>query len=89
MANFIRKYLLKEAAGGDAPAYSRLDDDNENGNGNVVSKEELSRLSTNRSVATMLSFFTLGFLVAMTISATIVFFVPAGMYAGLHCAESS
>ncbi|WQF84098.1 hypothetical protein CDEST_09112 [Colletotrichum destructivum] len=88
MANFIQRYLLKETAAGDAPAYRRLDDD-ENGNGNVVSKEELGRLSTNRSVATMLSFFTLGFLVAMTISATIVFFVPAGMYAGLHCAESS
>ncbi|TQN65607.1 hypothetical protein CSHISOI_09889 [Colletotrichum shisoi] len=81
-------WQVKEAAGGDAPAYSRLDDD-ENGNGSVVSKEELGRLSINRSVATMLSFFALGFLVAMTTSATIVFFVPAGMYAGLEYAGSS
>ncbi|KAK2777207.1 hypothetical protein CKAH01_12173 [Colletotrichum kahawae] len=79
--------LKKEAASGDAPSYSRLDDD-ENGNINLTSKEELGRLSNNKSVATMLSFFILGFLVAMTISAIIAFLVPVGLYNDLHCAES-
>ncbi|KAF3799860.1 hypothetical protein GCG54_00010053 [Colletotrichum gloeosporioides] len=87
MANFIQRFLLKETASGDAPLYNRLNDD-ENGNGNLVSKEDIDRPSTNKSVATMLSFFILGFLVAMTISAIIAFLVPVGLHDGLHCAES-
>lgn len=80
--------VKKEAASGDATSYSQLYDD-EGGNTNLTSKEELGRLSNNKSVATMLSFFILGFLVAMTISAIIAFLVPVGLYDGLHCAESS
>ncbi|KAH9236346.1 hypothetical protein K456DRAFT_1723089 [Colletotrichum gloeosporioides 23] len=83
----IRIGVKKETSSGDAPLYNRLDDD-ENGNRNLVSKEELDRPSNNTSVATMLSFFILGFLVAMTISAIIAFLVPIGLHDGLHCAES-
>ncbi|KAK1854305.1 hypothetical protein CCHR01_03035 [Colletotrichum chrysophilum] len=83
----IRIGVKKETSSGDTPLYNRLDDD-ESGNRNLVSKEELDRPSTNKSVATKLSFFILGFLVAMTISAIIAFLVPVGLHDGLRCAES-
>ncbi|KAK1974454.1 hypothetical protein LZ30DRAFT_607965, partial [Colletotrichum cereale] len=67
-----------------APAYEQLSGDEQN----VDATSQYSRSVTNTSVVTKLGFFVLGSLVAMGMSAAIIFCVPHDMYVSLYCSES-